>query len=1080
MTAEIRILAQRRERGQTIIVALIMLGLLLIIGFVFIGIVNRNIKTSSRLQDRSEANDLSEAGIRFAHGQMLRSELGADWRGTPTPPVSGSTADLTVDPDAFFLRPPAILSDGSRTQFLPGVGAPVDLGGPDGLGPFFRVNFANGRALVRVRYAQSDANLFRADQQGPLRSPGLARNYIIIESVGREGRVNTNDPTTLLSGSERRIANFASEAAFQTELNLFRQDQARYGSIQINRAFASIGIIEHALFVTNKNRTTRPAELGIPAELGASYRGTAVSPFLFERVGTTLPLLTLGTGATSSLDAGSFPGGGSTHINGDLKLYGATEFNLVAPLGDQVTVAGDIGTDDTGSVLRLNVTRYAANGQPFIEDGQPGVGGTQPILLGPNQFTSNSAAFQTFGILRDGKTELDLANRPRDIGYKTPPSILERDPQTGATRYVSMSRNSGVQVGTGNAGRFGHGRNPYIDNGSSRQTPVGSGSRAAAGAANALFNEWLSPGGDPLTTGWRGFLYAPPGATMELLSDGFTIQRDGTGDEARWRRADGSLTDTNFIRYRLGRGTGGDLRIVNTFTFADPTRIDAALASADFDAGQPFGGVVYFEGNVRIRGVIPTDIQMTVVSNATIYIEGSITKGVTGNHYTSTYPVGPTSVGTRLQRLSRSMLMLMAKDNVAVNTTQFFGVSRFQAIQPKEDVPSVGSLNPIVMRAGDPNGLRMVADFVLDPENPNLTLAQRLNPSAWRPYPQDYVIGATALNTSMLVTHTMDNGAAASTFFSLDINTGAGASSYFFPATNLTLPVPFTNLASEYLPGTTIPLYGLGSETYERYTQFESLALPLVDPGNVTVNPTTDSFTATGAFGSYTLRNTGLNDLRFRPASIGGLGTNDYLLGRFAITPHDVRIEASVYAEEGSFFVIPGAWFNPNPNDTYSRWLEADNNLPTPNLSDPDHVAYLHQRRLDRFGAYPETPFYGEPLDVRIQVIGSVSQNMTVPMSVKAEWLRKWGWIPEFHGSSGTSIPAAHMRGITPTNADDVFPNLTITYDPVLATGRQNGFVTPNNEASSPILRTDDYGRPLPPLPRLPVSPTLAYFGEVR
>lgn len=1072
---------QKRQGGQTIIVAMIMLGLLLILGFVFIGIINRNVKTSGRMQDRTVADDLSEAGIRYAHAQLLHSQLGADWRGTPTPPVTGSAVGLSIDPDAYYLRPAGFLQNGNRVRFAPGNSTPFDMGGPDGLGPYFRVNFANGRALVRVRYAQSDAAMFQADPSGPLRSPGLARSYIIIESVGREGVINTNDPTTLKTDVEHRIQNFASQAEFQQEMATLRATESRFAGIHINRAFASIGITEHARFITNLFQTSRPAEMGIPADLGSSYRDgntrNLVSASLTQRIGGAIPLVTLGNGTTASIEAGSFPGGGSTYVNADLKLYGKTEFDLIQPLGEGVSVAGSISTDDPAAELNLVLTRYAGN-TPVV-DSNPGVPGNQPRLsLSGGQFSSSSNLFQTLSVLRDGILGLDSDNRPRGIGRKSPPLITEKDPQTGVTRYVALTRDSGSLVGNGNSARFGHGSGVYVDNGSRRQMPVTNSARINSGGASALMNEWLSPGGDPLQTGWRGWLYAPPGAIMELLPDGFTIQRDGSGAESQWRTATGALTGSSLMRYRLGRASDGSLRIVDTLTFADPDRINGNLAAADFDSGFPFNGVVYFEGNVRVRGIIPTDVQISLVSNATIYIEGSITKGVLGNQFTATYPSGATAIGSRLQRSSRSMLMLMAKDYVTLNTTQFFGANRLQAVVPKEDTPTVGSLNPIVMAASDPNGLRMLVDYVLDSDDPTLSVTQRSNPSNWRPYTLGYENGAPVIS-KLLVSHTMDNGAAPASFLSLNINPTAANSSYLFPASS-DGAITFSNLASDYFAGTFLPYYGLGAEPFERYTQFESVAFPLVNPAQVTTNVATDSFTSTALFGRYQLRDVGLNEFQLRPVSLGSQGINDYLLGRFAVTPHDVKIEASIYAQEGSFFVIPGAWFNPNPNDTFATWSQGDTALPNPNLSNSDDVNYLNQRRVEQFGSYPDIPFYGEPLDVQIQIVGSVSENMPVPMSVQAEWLRKWGWIPEFHGSSGEGIPSSHRRGTASTAGDDIFPNLTVTYDPVLATGRQNGYVSTANEASSPVLRTDEYGRPLPPLPRLPVSPTLAYFGEVR
>jgi Tfp pilus assembly protein PilX len=69
-----------REQGQTLVIAVIILGILLILGTAFAGIVSRNITEAGRAAQRTVGTDLAEAGARLAHTQLLNSELGADWR----------------------------------------------------------------------------------------------------------------------------------------------------------------------------------------------------------------------------------------------------------------------------------------------------------------------------------------------------------------------------------------------------------------------------------------------------------------------------------------------------------------------------------------------------------------------------------------------------------------------------------------------------------------------------------------------------------------------------------------------------------------------------------------------------------------------------------------------------------------------------------------------------------------------------------------------------------------------------------------------------------------------------------------
>jgi Tfp pilus assembly protein PilX len=86
----------KKQSGQTLILAILILGVLLIIGFAFAGIISQNITFSGKARQRTVSSDLSEAGIRYAHYQMLNSELGADWRPQFTPlqtDINGNTKE---------------------------------------------------------------------------------------------------------------------------------------------------------------------------------------------------------------------------------------------------------------------------------------------------------------------------------------------------------------------------------------------------------------------------------------------------------------------------------------------------------------------------------------------------------------------------------------------------------------------------------------------------------------------------------------------------------------------------------------------------------------------------------------------------------------------------------------------------------------------------------------------------------------------------------------------------------------------------------------------------------------------------
>jgi hypothetical protein len=93
-------------------------------------------------------------------------------------------------------------------------------------------------------------------------------------------------------------------------------------------------------------------------------------------------------------------------------------------------------------------------------------------------------------------------------------------------------------------------------------------------------------------------------------------------------------------------------------------------------------------------------------------------------------------------------------------------------------------------------------------------------------------------------------------------------------------------------------------------------------------------------------------------------------------------------------------------------------------------------------------PLAYEPLDIKVTVLGAISQNRMASEKAQEEWARRWGWTPL---TKPSGAPTAHGGD-----------GLAFQYDPELRK----------------TLRFDKWGRPLPLMPKLPVSPDLVYFGE--
>lgn len=1035
-----------RRRGQVLPVSIIILAVLLVLGFVFLGILNRNLQQGTTGQRRSEAEDLARAGVDYAHRNLMYSELRADWRPEETQ-LAAAGIDVTRDPDAFYLRP------GTNQPFRTAVDTILDRGGPDGLGPFSRLYFDKGRVLIRVSYRPSDANMFDANPTGPLRQPGLARSYVTIEVIGRTGRIDPNDPTTLGSNSGVQFRNYATWADYRAAYEQMRDRDNKFVGSRKLVAFASIGMLEHSLYVTDLEDSSMPAEVGIDLDGGANFNGISFSP----------PIM---FGGEIPGPAGSpIQGGGGIWINGNARFFGNVAAVLNQGLGDRVIVTDSVIGGNDNALLRL--IRKVGDESSTANDDVIDLYNTQGFLNSnpsPGRLDSSAPGFLTYaGLFRDGYEATDPDGWSRYGKRKLAPRFSELDPLTGINTYFKETAQSGRITNAGNIGRFGYGQGVYIGNTADRQIGTDEEARENAGSNQSLVYDWLNPNNGQPQSGWQGQYYIPLGATMRLTWDGFVIQLDGRAPAnlRTWRRPDGSDSGNTSMRYRIGGDPDGagpqPPYIINNLT--NPADIGAA--NPTWTNGVPFNGLVYFEGNVRLRGTIPTDVQMTIISMANIYIEGSITKGNVVD-----------SAGTRLTRPSASALMLMAKDYVTLNTTMFFGPATGSALEEVNETNDQLAGNSIRIRAAG-GFVSLLSDFMFRFDQvTGLPAVTPNNPQTWRPYALDYVDPLTnnPIDTKLLLTATMDDGPAPNSFIAADVNFGAGTATYNFA-------MDADNAASPYFPpGSYGPIKGYGSQPWQRYPRRETKDFTLVRSTSAAFAGYTITANEPAREGTYNIFvGHQLNDLTLKTTNVGGGATNDTIVTKAAIVPHDIRIEAGIYAEQGSFFTIPGRWFNPNPNDTRQNWTALG---ATP--------AARNAQRQALFGNSPQTPFYAEPLDVRVTVYGSVTQNKTPPTAVQAEWAKKWGWIPREHGSSGELIPTSHVPTgytITGVGANDWVPNMTIIQDPVFATGRITGFVdAPNSyvrfKRSNPSVGVFiDYA--LPPMPRLPVSPTLAYYGEV-
>jgi hypothetical protein len=1108
---------RREQSGQSLIVAIIVLFLLLFLGGIFIALIANNLRNTRRGVQVSAADQYATAGIRYLDQQLTTSADGADWRPTP------DNSTNTLDPDYFWTKKyDPVTGEGGFTR--------VNFGGPNG-----GAGGQGGRALVRVTYrpyrvatdgsgalydvAWNDANNNGVVDAGETTNVPVSnaaadrtRKYIKLESVGRVGSIDPNDPTTFKN----------SEG-----LGLRRELVA----------YKAIGITDYVRYITNKDRKPDPNALGSDrlVQDRAALQQTTSSPDGEDTniVGDAVASAPYG-GVNVDGDAdyeivnrpivSSYQG--PIRVNGDLALYGLNFFALDSRRADALEVAGQITLGGVPGNLApapngaaaANTTQNNDPTKAFVFDyginafnagrGVTAFAGLDPAntIYAGNVAPSTSLSFNTLeGLVRDNprgsnitgleQTTQDIANvNLRAVPRLEPPVIDATIGERGLTRYRLLTRDSAPlaaadttpnPIGLGrNAGAYGWGQGLYIANGSERDgTAVQGGSPVTSPRA-----EWLNPN----ARGWEaGQYYVPQGVTITLTPRYMVIEPTNPALGYLRRPTDGRrVGKARIVRYTYSGSSssgGGALNAPPQVTLNNPL---AGLPDVAKYAGYPAqivtasngaqvfesDFVVYAEGNIRVRGVaggldpetLNTFIRhLTLVSNGTIYVEGNLLRdNIPAN--TATLP-GTVQNAVAAAR-GRSSVALLAKDYVVVNTTRFLDPDAVGAPRTAREGGSAGaedtsSLPQTVVLNPAGGGGRAEAAF-------SVRLAQG-------PSNQYNVAGLPVLNAGNL-----DNDIP---YYANPANAGSYIQQIFFRhgrggATDNAAVNLGTNIDT---PAGSF--YNFPPAPGQNYFQINNENGPFRDdrfPLNSALSPGTLASlfpNTTGAYpaGSNPVPFLGLSNLITVRAD-ETYGQVPYNLTRIGVAPADVRIEAVMYAQEGSFFIIPGPWFNPDPNDTYERFITKNSGsfLRRGGESDIASTTPNPEPRIN-----PAFPFYKQPQDLRITFYGAIAENRSASVGDQSAWLEKWGWVPRFYGSTGLprinngypqqgagTEQTAHGPG-APTYGQ-TGAGIQYVYD---ARGTAPYGLDGTPLRPNPNLPVD----PLPLNPRLPVAPGLLYFGEV-
>jgi len=995
------------RKGQALYITLMVMFILVFLGGIFASLLGKSISSTTKSGDMLTAEYLAEAGIRFAGDQLNYGNSLADWRPIPEYPevlkiaVTYIRQGKTVwDVDKELKRRLSLAS--SDPDYLTSEQVPIDTD-PDRewlLQGYCRFNYGKGRFMLRLTYE-------------PQPNDPLSK-FIKIESIGRMGVVDKNDPTTLAIKQTPR-------------------------SLRYKVAYKAIGITDYARFITNKYRVNDDFPLGTPGYI----RTTRESSFGQQYVTQF---------GEKPADGQPVTYGAPIRCNGNLLWNGINYLWLNPNTSDAVEVAGDIkysvrpyrilsvGSD--GSIVSsaqdasINPQLYPwvyVNGKPALDSAATAVGSDGTTQVGAfNGRPDDTTASETIGNWRDGRPDSDYYGRARNITRLDPPVIDASEITGGLNVYRDVTRNSGIWKQKGsdwfNTGQYGWGNGLYINNPDDLQPES---------STYTLRGDWTKPGGSKW---WNGSYYVPPGVNIELTPydlDG-TVGPSGNKDvpelvithdtipgqpQFQWHDADGNVIDSS-----------GE-RIVMPY---------------------PKNGVIFAEGNVRIKGTLPPGVQLTVVSMGTVYVEGNILK----------YPFNQDGTSVNEGSPRNSSISLLARGNVCVNSTQFFG--------PSGQVPTAET----------------GADyFDISPEKA-FWMAFSFGTYKDKSGNSKYVYADSGGTTQMspiglYVRHSNDPTKAGFSYTNMLINYWTDADlaiNQYFSLYNFTLngTSPHTQDRPDYVcvlgDATQLDPGNWRNDVYNLWQN----GLDIAPPSGVEVS---DEVGENGSSGLTPLfrffRQPGIsNRIAFQidQSAAGSQGISDYRLARAAVQPCDIRIEALMYAENGSFFIIPGEWFNPDTADS------------EPFMSDPTNPGARPN------GVNPRYPYYGQPLDVRIVIYGAVAENVPASVGDASAWMEKWGWIPPVHGSSNAfdqrtvnyreplnpnDKSGEIVKTVTTTNPINTYripilqKGLSFVYDRQLSCPR----VDPMNSSANGI-RYDEYGRMLPITPKLPVSTQTLYFGE--
>lgn len=932
----------QQRHGQALLIAVLLMFAILLVGALFVAIVNYNQQSSVRHSDMIAAQGLAEAGIRYADYMLQYSAQGADWR--PLPPPAKDT-DGNYFPDLATFRTCYTETEEERgwcPLIHAGTGEWVRFGFtryPTDVDAGGALRIGRGHLFLRVTYdpdppyepVQLDdpAHNNPTPQQDPL------SKYIKIEAIG----------------------------VVDDEGFVFRRLEA----------YKPIALTDYLLFVTDRSRRAQPTILGYNPWIDMN-KDNSLNFFTHEFHGP------MRFNTPVQLEGQNFDSATALPANASTTIYMAT-----APTGP--LTPDRPGEDEGGGYLRddrfetmYNVSESYAVGTDFNVD------------AGDNTL----AAAITSGHAVEGSDHLSA---PQLFAQDPATGTMRWYALTRDSGVVELSTFLGSTV---NTGQFGHGQGIYVDNFGDIQRPdLGPRERI-----NWLIQDWLHnlPEGTA-DSGWNPVgevydqtaavqieLFPTEDATIEDPDDDATLADDLYDGDYQYEIIDtANPTDPLDIDYDDGidgaeiwwpnhvsgepgirlerRGDDGGAIGNGLWCIADPAYPDTIgdttpqTRTMYLDYPQPGHQVIFAEGNIRIKGRLPRpevfdsgdgSYNLTVVSRGTIYIDGQLLSPQDQFGRVVSGSSDPGRTGATNDQ-DNTYIALLARDCVVVNPTMLVPLEPSGSVPAQPDngdpseqhwelSPAPGQLSSNWYFGATPIGqVNLVAQQttedvpVTDPPTPGPIAAVKMNiynagSGAWQRYVFDQAGESWDPESALVPAGGKKFVLVRDGAFLLDsignwtlTASRAWAAGLFGP--------PWCPLDGGGQPDTPWDLAGYLSLTPGELNDFEisyaevAFLLPYLGAGHEAT--------------PYWLK-------KFKIEELGPLGETD---PRGAI---HAKINAVMYAENGCFFVIPAPYFYEDATGS----------------------------NVERFLRY----------NYDIEIRGAITENFHPGPAAVREWQEKWAW----------------------------------------------------------------------------------------